>query len=433
MSQKITLPGIVAELALRSGETKVKTEEFVKALFSIISETLENGESVKVRGLGVFKVFDVEARKSVDVNSGQENIIPAHRKVTFVPVKELAAIVNSPFEIFHTIEIPEDITEELDDTASQEESTESKTKEETTDSASQEESTEVEESNLVEEAVLTDTPDASDISIYSMEKDTNDLDMEDTVGENDVETNEVSDLESMAEDGSSTDSLEIDGYQDTGNVDESQDIGNVDETQDTENVDDETDGYIEDRHETVIAKRGRFWSGFVVGIIVSLFAILCGWLIYRYIPEISKYITNQDPLSVGTKVKSSEIEAIDSINMGKGVVKEENGEVSNAPEEEEIKEIEEDVAPTMPSDAPVYDTITKTRYLTTMAKDHYGNYHLWPYIYIENQRILGHPNHIRPGTRVVIPDLKKYGVNAGNKEDIEKAKKKGQEIYSRFE
>lgn len=42
--------------------------------------------------------------------------------------------------------------------------------------------------------------------------------------------------------------------------------------------------------------------------------------------------------------------------------------------------------PTQPSDQRKYDTITKTRYLTTMAKDHYGNYHLWPYIYKENEK-----------------------------------------------
>ena len=88
--------------------------------------------------------------------------------------------------------------------------------------------------------------------------------------------------------------------------------------------------------------------------------------------------------------------------------------------------------PTQPSDKKVYDTITKTRYLTTMAKDHYGNYHLWPYIYQENEKILGHPDRIRPGTKVVVPPLSKYGVNPDNKADIDKAKKLGNEIYARY-
>ena len=93
----------------------------------------------------------------------------------------------------------------------------------------------------------------------------------------------------------------------------------------------------------------------------------------------------------------------------------------------------EPTVPTQPSDKKVYDTITKTRYLTTMAKDHYGNYHLWPYIYKENEKILGHPDRIRPGTKVVVPPLSKYGVNPDNKADIDKAKKLGNEIYARYD
>jgi hypothetical protein len=67
-----------------------------------------------------------------------------------------------------------------------------------------------------------------------------------------------------------------------------------------------------------------------------------------------------------------------------------------------------------------------------MAKDHYGNYHLWPYIYMENSSFLGHPDRIRPGTKVVIPPLSKYGVDPNNPKDIAKAKKKGEEIYNKY-
>ena len=95
--------------------------------------------------------------------------------------------------------------------------------------------------------------------------------------------------------------------------------------------------------------------------------------------------------------------------------------------EEKTKE-----ADTKPSDEPVYDTITKTRYLTTMAKEHYGSYHLWPYIY-EANKSLGHPDKIRPGTKVVIPPLSRYGVNPKNPDDIAKAKRKGAAIYARYE
>lgn len=93
---------------------------------------------------------------------------------------------------------------------------------------------------------------------------------------------------------------------------------------------------------------------------------------------------------------------------------------------------EKENVPTEPSDKTVYDTVTTTRYLTTIAKEHYGNFNLWPIIYEENRSILGHPNRIKPGTRVVVPPLSKYGINAESKQDIDKVKRMGVEIYKKF-
>ena len=88
--------------------------------------------------------------------------------------------------------------------------------------------------------------------------------------------------------------------------------------------------------------------------------------------------------------------------------------------------------PTRPSDEPVYDTISTTRFLTTMAKEHYGNFNLWPIIYEENKDILGHPDRIKPGTKVVVPSLEKYGVDPHKAADIARIKQKGVEIYARY-
>lgn len=83
--------------------------------------------------------------------------------------------------------------------------------------------------------------------------------------------------------------------------------------------------------------------------------------------------------------------------------------------------------------APIaYDAIGTARFLTTMAKEYYGNPDFWPYIYQENQAKFGHPDRIKPGTTVVVPNLNKYGVNPKNPEDVEKAKQLGKEIYARY-
>ncbi len=108
MNNKITFPRLATLLADRSGRSKRFSEDFLREFFSLISERLEAGESVKIKGLGTFKLSKVEARKSVDVTTGEPMEISGHSKVVFLPAKELAAAVNSPFEAFTAIEISDD-------------------------------------------------------------------------------------------------------------------------------------------------------------------------------------------------------------------------------------------------------------------------------------------------------------------------------------
>lgn len=86
-----------------------------------------------------------------------------------------------------------------------------------------------------------------------------------------------------------------------------------------------------------------------------------------------------------------------------------------------------------PEPAPVVtDTITATRYLTTMARAHYGQMEYWVYIYEENASQLGHPDRLNAGTVVVIPPAAKYGLTPGDPEKLKEASAKAIEIYSRF-
>lgn len=79
-----------------------------------------------------------------------------------------------------------------------------------------------------------------------------------------------------------------------------------------------------------------------------------------------------------------------------------------------------------------YDRIGTNRFLTTMAREYYGNPDFWSYIYEENSHRFGHPDRIKPGTSVIIPNLKKYGVDPNNPADVEKAKLLAKEIYARY-
>ena len=109
MNDKITFPRLASMLADRSGRSKRFSEDFLREFFTLISERLEAGESVKVKGLGTFRLSRVEPRRSVDVTTRQPMEISGHSKVVFMPSKELAEAVNAPFEAFTAVEIDDDV------------------------------------------------------------------------------------------------------------------------------------------------------------------------------------------------------------------------------------------------------------------------------------------------------------------------------------
>lgn len=78
----------------------------------------------------------------------------------------------------------------------------------------------------------------------------------------------------------------------------------------------------------------------------------------------------------------------------------------------------------------VTDTTSATMYLSRIARKHYGSADFWVYIYEENKNIINDPNNIPPGTVVVIPPAEKYGIDANNKESIDKARKRSFELFA---
>lgn len=112
MNKKIAFPELVELIADTTNSSKRLSELFLKELFGTISQALIDGESVKVKSLGTFKLTKVSVRKSVDVNTGEEIEIPSHNKLTFIPDKNLAEAINTPFSQFETIVLSDEVTNE---------------------------------------------------------------------------------------------------------------------------------------------------------------------------------------------------------------------------------------------------------------------------------------------------------------------------------
>ena len=82
MNKKLTFPELAELLSVATNTSKRMSELFLRELFATIAQSLIEGDSVKVKGLGVFKVSDVSSRKSIDVNTGQAIEIAGHKKIT---------------------------------------------------------------------------------------------------------------------------------------------------------------------------------------------------------------------------------------------------------------------------------------------------------------------------------------------------------------
>lgn len=107
MENKLLIQDIAAKLAAKKKIAVRDAETFVKLFFSTISEKVIEDKLVKIKGLGTFKLIDVQDRESVNVNTGERIIIRGHSKVSFTPDAELKNKVNKPFELFQTIIINE--------------------------------------------------------------------------------------------------------------------------------------------------------------------------------------------------------------------------------------------------------------------------------------------------------------------------------------
>jgi nucleoid DNA-binding protein len=105
MENKITLSQLARTLAQKMGMPQKKAEAFLKEFFDSIAENVKTDKLVKVKGLGTFKLVDVNDRESVNVHTGERIVIPGHSKLSFTPEASLRDAVNRPFADFQTVVI----------------------------------------------------------------------------------------------------------------------------------------------------------------------------------------------------------------------------------------------------------------------------------------------------------------------------------------
>lgn len=108
---KVSVQELSDVIAAEADVSRKFSEKFLRELIDVIAEYLERDGVVKVKGLGTFKLLWVDGRRSVDVTTGNEIVLPAHYKVSFAPDKMVKNSVNEPYAHLSTVvtELPDDM------------------------------------------------------------------------------------------------------------------------------------------------------------------------------------------------------------------------------------------------------------------------------------------------------------------------------------
>ena len=120
---KVMINDLAEVLMTKHGLGRREAQRFIETFVDVVQDGVEKDKLVKIRNLGSFKLIDVEARESVNVNSGERMTIDSHTKLSFTPDNAMKELVNKPFSQFETVVLNDGVEfdEELEVPAAAEE------------------------------------------------------------------------------------------------------------------------------------------------------------------------------------------------------------------------------------------------------------------------------------------------------------------------
>lgn len=388
--------------------------QFIKAYFDEIQASVAENGRLEIKGFGVFEVID-----GVTDN------------VQFTPAAKLASAINSPFEAFKPVAL---------ETGEMEEDSEAE-KTQTAMAELNESAPIVATEEIVEETVA---------PIPSDEKPAVDsADNEDEITEPTEKVAEVTEVEQsvepQAEETIESEAEEIDEPA-TAQAHMHTPRSHHSYVDDIDDEPQEPEVARFPRHRRYYRYRHRSKCRSTVWMIVMFFlgllvGIFIGYLCYHKLNAFFDAPMSSDVTLVYNDTKDTVTASVDKEDKHPAKIAdkaEENKEepspavagkpdTAKADNSVETKEAEK---PAPAPRQPRYDKVTKTVYLATLARKYYGQGDYWVYIYEANK--LKHPDRVAPGTTLRIPYTDELPLTGNVKEDIKKARRKGQEIYERY-
>jgi nucleoid DNA-binding protein/LysM repeat protein len=387
MNEKLNIQDLIDLLAEKHGMSKKNADSFVKEFFQLIEEALEKDKYVKIKGLGAFKLIDVESRESINVNTGERFEIQGHTKVSFTPEPALKDIINKPFSHFETVVLNDDTVLEdtpIDNGNEDEEETEQRT----------------------EECVPGVTEKSQDVTEAAVDTSEEAV----TLEEMEIRSEEVTVCpgEEIAE---------------TPSV-----------------VSEETAGAEETEVVKTEVPAESSTMKYFIGIVVLVVLLCSGAVVYLYYPDLFDKLSTKPPVEeivdakvnkqTDNKVLTDSISAKDTTAVAKAdtavpkkpvdkpVIKKPDATVvakqpvvvaasaSQSPKQSGAAYIPDSTNYTIVGTEATY-TIQPGETLTKVALRFYGTKALYPYIVKHNPNVIKKPNNVPAGTTIKIPKLAK--------------------------
>lgn len=439
MNEKLNIQNLIEMLAEKHGMDKTDAESFVKEFFQLIEESLESDKYVKIKGLGTFKLIDVDSRESVNINTGERFEIQGHTKVSFTPEPTLKDLINKPFSHFETVVLNDETV--LEDTAMGDNSEEEEKEENFVEPES---STVVVESQVVvqetAEVIEEKTENAEEELIETVEEQVIQA-VEEVV--EDIKEQPVSEeAPSVCQAESILSSEESVVSSEESNLAVAESVIPMDEPVAEAPIEQKAQEELVPTYEVPepplppVNKEDSSTMKFFIGIVVLVVLLCIGAVTFMYYPDLldrmstpskekvadekvekpaapivlTDSITQKDTATVVAKKDTvAEVVTPKVVEEPKPVVKQETPVV--APK----KETKKAAATPFEPDSVNYKIVgTKTTYtiqegetLTKVALRFYGTKALWPYIVKHNSGVIKNPDHVPYGTVIKIPELEK--------------------------
>lgn len=469
MNERLTIQDLTDLLAAKHSMTKKDAEAFVKEFFLLIEQALENEKTVKIKGLGTFKLIDVDSRESVNVNTGERFQIKGHTKVSFSPDANLRDTINKPFAHFETVVLNENTI--LEDTPIEEAE-----EEETGEEASA-------------QAVLNEVGDDSETTVIEENEGTDDLSEEELIQEEQIASRAL--VEEPIEEPAITEesaivqeSIEQTSTEEPEEVITEPDIEEkVEQLEDEEvpeeevAIDEQQPASIEEDKEEITAEKiieqellkanlqpvtpivppaeketikpdqpeqvsqpvskktapvkEKSPVPYLIAVIVVVLLLCGGVILFIYYPDLFSSSSDKNALDmppVATQPVQPEAQLSDTIAR-KDTTMVITPDVSKAATTTQSVTKKEEVVPVkaepqtvtqQPATSAYLDsasykiTGTKTKYtikegetLTRVSLRFYGTKAMWPYIVKHNPKVIKNPNNVPYGTTIEIPELTK--------------------------